>query len=162
MLEEVLKLNDPNQDRKRPLSVTLLAGLVLSITIVHLVRFINSLTLWNFLTVLPGKSPLYLALTGLIGTLVGAVVFWGLWTGKPRAPLATRLLTVIYLSLQWFEQILSVRAGNEFENWPFAAALTLIVLIFVFWTLSHSGARTFFGEMHEPSEEDPRPSPKES
>jgi hypothetical protein len=162
MLEEVLKLNDPNQDRKRPLSVTLLAGLVLSITIIHLVRLINSLTLWNFLTVLPGKSQLYLALNGLIGTLVGAVVFWGLWTGKPRAPLATRLLTVIYLSLQWFEQILSVRAGNEFENWPFAAALTLIVLIFVFWTLSHSGARTFFGEMHEPSEEDPRPSPKES
>ena len=162
MQSEVLELKDPNQVRKRPFSVTLLAGLVLSITIVHLVRFINSLTLWNFLTDLPGKSPFYLALTGLIGTLVGGVVFWGLWTGRPRARLVTLLLTVIYLSLQWFEQILSVRAGNEFENWPFAAALSILVLIFVFWTLSRANTRNFFGEMHEPSEEDPRPSPKES
>jgi len=162
MVEEVLNLRDPNQDRKRPFSVTLLAGLVLSITIVHLVRFISALTLWNFLTVLPGKPPLYLVLTGLIGTLAGALVFWGLWTGKPRSPLATRLLIVVYLSLQWFEQILSVRAGNEFENWPFSVGMTLVVLIFVFWTLSHAGAKAYFGEMNEPSEEDRRPSPKES
>ena len=69
MVEEVLNLNDSIQGRKRPFSVTLLAGLVLSITIVHLVRFINALTWWSFLTTLPGKPPLYLALTGLFGTL---------------------------------------------------------------------------------------------
>jgi hypothetical protein len=162
MVEEVLDLNDSIQDRKRPFSVTLLAGLVLIITIVHLVRFVNALTLWSFLTNLPGKPPLYLALTGLIGSLAGAVVSWGLWTGKPRAPLATRLLIVVYLVYQWVEQILSVRAGNEFENWPFWTSMTLIILIFVNWTLSHQSAKAYFGEMHEPSKEDPRPSPKES
>jgi hypothetical protein len=162
MVEEVLDLNDSIQDRKRPFSVTLLAGLVLIITIVHLVRFVYALTLWSFLTNLPGKPPLYLALTGLIGSLAGAVVSWGLWTGKPRAPLATRLLIVVYLVYQWVEQILSVRAGNEFENWPFWTSMTLIILIFVNWTLSHSGAKAYFGEMHEPSKEDPRPSPSES
>ena len=151
MVEEVLNLNDSIQDRKRPFSVTLLAGLVLSITIVHLVRFINALTWWSFLTTLPGKPPLYLALTGLFGTLAGVVVFWGLWTGKHRAPLATRIIIVVYLGYQWLEQFLSVRAGNKFENWPFATVATLIVLIFVFWTLSHSAAKAYFGEMHEPS-----------
>jgi hypothetical protein len=158
MANEVLNLSDSNNDRKRPFSVTLLAVLVLSITIVHLVRFINTLTLWNFLTELPGKSPIYLVLTGLFGFIAGAVVFWGLWTGKPRAPLAMGLLTVIYLSLQWLEQILVVRAGNEFENWPFMVGMTLFGLIFVFWTLSHARSRAYFGEMHEPSEKNTGPS----
>ena len=155
-------MSDSNINRKRPFSVTLLAVLVLSITIVHLVRFINTLTLWNFLTDLPSKSPLYLALTGLFGFVAGAVVFWGLWTGKPRAPLATGLLTVIYLSLQWLEQILVVRAGNEFENWPFMVGMTLIGLIFVFWTLFHPSSKAYFGEMHEPSEKDTGPPSQES
>lgn len=162
MVEEVQKLSESKVSRKRPFSVTLLAVLVLSITIVHLVRFINSLTLWNFLTELPGKPPFYLALTGLFGTIAGALVFWGLWTGNPRAPLATGILTVIYLSLQWLEQILSVRAGNEFENWPFWIGMTLMGLVFVVWTLSHAGSKVYFGEMHESSEKDRRPPLQES
>ena len=154
MDEEIQNLSEPKLDRKRPTSVTLLAVLVLSITIVHLVRFINTLTLWNFLTELPGKSPIYLALTGLLGSVAGTAVFWGLWTGKPRAPLATGILTVVYLGLQWIEQIIAVRAGNEFENWPFWVGMTLIGLIFVFWTLSHAGSKAYFGEMHESSKKD--------
>lgn len=162
MVVEVLTLSDSNLDRKRPFSVTLLTVLVLSITIVHLVRFINTLTLWNFLTELPGKSPIYLGLTGMFGFIAGALLSWGLWTGKPRAPLAAAVLTVIYLCIQWLEQILAVRAGNEFENWPFMVGMTLIVLIFVFWTLSHASSKAYFGEMHESSEKNTRPPTKES
>ena len=162
MVAEVLNLSDPNLDRKRPFSVTLLAVLVLSITIVHLVRFINTLTLWNFLTDLPGKSPIYLVLSGSVGFIAGSLLVWGLWTGRPRAPLAAAILTVIYLSIQWIEQIISVRAGNEFENWPFMVGMTLIVLIFVFWTLFHASSIAYFGEMHESSEKNTRPPSKES
>lgn len=149
MVEEVLKLSDSIQGRKRPFSVTLLAVLVLIITIIHLVRFINALTMWSFLSTLPSKPPFYLALTGLIGSIAGIVVFWGLWTGKPNTPLATRILAVVYLGYQWLEQLLAVRAGNKFENWPFAMITTLTFLLFVFWTLSHSAAKVYFGEMHE-------------
>ena len=149
MVEKVQDLGNLNQNRKRPFLVTLLALLVLSITIIYLVRLVNSITLWDFLAALPGISPLYLVLTGLIVTLVGALLFWGLWSGNPRAPKAARLLTVVYLGYQWLEWIRSVRVGNEFENWPFAAGMTLFVLIFIFWTLSRSDAKTFFGEMHE-------------
>jgi hypothetical protein len=154
MEEENQKLSESGPERKRPTSVTLLAVLVLSITIVHLVRLINTLTLWNFLTDLPGKSPIYLALTGLFGFLTGSVLFWGLWTGKSWARLATGILTVFYLGLQWTEQIIAVRAGNEFENWPFWVGMTLIGLIFVFWTLSHAGSKAYLGEMHESSKKD--------
>jgi len=151
MVEKVQDLGNLLQNRKRPFLVTLVALLVLSITIIYLVRLVKSIDLWNFLAALPGISPLYLALTGLIVTLAGALLFWGLWTGNPSAPKATRILTVVYLGYQWFEWILSVRIGNEFENWPFAASMTLFVLIFIFWTLSRSDAKTFFGEMHEQS-----------
>ena len=151
MVEKVQDLGNLNQNRKRPFLVTLLALLVLSITIIYLVRLVNSITLWNFLTALPGISPLYLALTGLIVTLAGALLFWGLWSGNPRAPKAARLLTVVYLGYQWLEWIMSVRVGNEFESWPFATGMTLFVLLFIFWTLSRSDAKTFFGEMHEQS-----------
>jgi hypothetical protein len=151
MEEKDQDLGNLLQNRKRPFLVTLLALLVLSITIIYLVRLINSITLWNFLAALPGISPLYLALTGLILTLVGALLFFGLWTGNPRAPRATRVLTVAYLSYQWLEWIISVRVGNEFENWPFAAGMTLFALIFIFWTLSRSDAKTFFGDMYEQS-----------
>jgi len=151
MEEKDQDLGNLLQNRKRPFLVTLLALLVLSITIIYLVRLINSITLWNFLAALPGISPLYLALTGLILTLVGALLFFGLWTGNPRAPRATRVLTMAYLSYQWLEWIQSVRIGNEFENWPFAAGMTLFVIIFIFWTLSRSDAKTFFGDMYEQS-----------
>jgi len=151
MIDEVLNLSDLTQVGKRPFLVTLLAVVVLSITIIHLVRLVNTLTQWNFLASFPGISPPYLALTGLFWVIVGALLFWGLWTGKSSTPQTTRVLTVVYLSYQWIERILSVRAGNELENWPFAAGMTLIVLIFIFWTLSRSGAKAYFGEMHEPS-----------
>jgi hypothetical protein len=151
MEEKDQDLGNLLQNRKRPFLVTLLALLVLSITIIYLVRLINSITLWNFLAALPGISPLYLALTGLILTLVGALLFFGLWTGNPRAPRATRVLTVAYLGYQWLEWIQSVRVGNEFENWPFAAGMTLFVIIFIFWTLSRSDVKTFFGDMYEQS-----------
>jgi hypothetical protein len=151
MEENIQNLHDPEVDRKRPFSVTLLAVLVLIITTVHMVRFINTLTLWNFLTELPGKSPIYLALTGLLGSIAGALSFWGLWFGKSWARIATGILIVVYLGLLWIDQIIAVRAGNKFENWPFWVGMTLVTLIFVFWTLLHASSKAYFGEMHEPS-----------
>jgi hypothetical protein len=151
MTGKVQILDNRQQKRNRPFLVTLLALLVLSITIIYLVRLVNTLTSWNFLAALPGISPLFLAFTGLIVTLAGALLFWGLWTGKPGTPRATRILTVAYLGYQWLEWILSIRVGNEFENWMFAASMTIFVIFFIFWTLSRSDAKIFFGEMHEQS-----------
>ena len=139
---------------RRPFAVTLLACLVLIITIVHLVRFVYAITWWLFLTALQGSPPLWIALTGLIGLLIGAALFWGLWIGHPRAPLAARILIPFYLGLQWAEQMLALQRGSKFENWPFMAAISLVVIIFTYWTLSTSQAKIYFGELHESSEKD--------
>jgi hypothetical protein len=155
-------LSEFNQDVKRPFSVTLLACLVLIITSVHLVRLVYAITWWRFLTTLPGKAPFYIALTGLIVSLFGAALFWSLWTGKPSAPLATKISIPVYLGWQWVEQIFSVWRGNNFENWPFMAAISLVVITFTFWTLSTSRAKIYFGELHEPSKKDRRPAQPKS
>jgi hypothetical protein len=139
---------------RRPFAVTLLAGLVLTITIVHLVRFVYAITWWRFLSTLLGNPPLLIAFSGLIGLLIGSALFWGLWIGHSRAPQAARILVPIYLGMLWIEQILSIQRGNRFENWVFMTMSSLVVIIFTYWALSTQSAREYFGELHEPSEED--------
>lgn len=139
---------------KRPFSVTLLSFLVLIITIVHLLRLVYAVSWWRFLTALQGNPPLLIAFTGFIGTLLGAVLFWGLWIGHPRAPLVTKILVPLSLGWEWLEKLLSVQRGNQFENWPFMTASSLVMIIFTYWTLSTASAKKYFGELHEPSEED--------
>jgi fucose 4-O-acetylase-like acetyltransferase len=147
-------LSKSSQDLKRPFGVTLLSCLVLIITIVHLVRLIYAITWWRFLATLPGKPPLLLALTGLIGFLLGAALSWELWFGNSRAPLAARILIPVYLGWQWLEQVLAVWRGNRFENWPFMTVISLVVILFTYLTLSTSRAKLYFGEMDEPSKKD--------
>lgn len=137
---------------RRPFSVTLLACLVLIITIVHLVRFVYAITWWRFLTDLHGNPPLWILSSGLVVFLVGATLFWGLWNGFSLAPQAARILIPLYLGVQWLEQIIAIQRGNQFENWPFMAAISLIVIIFTYWTTFTPQAKEYFGELHEPSE----------
>jgi fucose 4-O-acetylase-like acetyltransferase len=59
-------LGNRNQKSKRPFSVTLFALAVLSIAVIHLVRFIQAIQQWEFLASWPGVSPLYLAVTGIV------------------------------------------------------------------------------------------------
>ena len=144
-------MDDLNHKPKRPFLVTVLAVVVLSITILQFLRFINAFTLWDFLSELPTIDPLYFALTGLIWSILGGILFWGLWSGKHMAPRATRILVTAFILYQWIERIIFVRQGHQLENWQFMIGMTLLVLIFIIWTLSRSDAKTFFGEVHESS-----------
>lgn len=133
----------------RPFLVTLVAILVLTITGIHLVRFIQTLSWWDFLSSLPRISPVYLALTGLIWTLAGLPIFFGLWLGRPGLPKATRLLAVAYALYVWLDRLLVANVEYEMVNWPFAAALTALLLFIVLWTFSRPPVKAFFGEMNE-------------
>ncbi len=82
--------------RKRPLSVTLLALFVLTIACVNLVRWIQALKQWSFLASLPGVSPFYIFITGLVWALAGLSIFTGLWLGLRWAPAGTRIVILLY------------------------------------------------------------------
>src|SRR4030042_4223594 len=78
----------------RPASVTILAIGVLIITVINLVRLILSIRDWEFLASWPGVSPLYITLTGLIWTLTGLILLWGLWREKNWAPRRMQALVI--------------------------------------------------------------------
>jgi len=69
-------------ENQRPFSVTLLAIGVLSLTSLHLARFILAIRQWSFIVASPANiSPLYLIVTGLLWGLAGLPLAWGLWRG---------------------------------------------------------------------------------
>lgn len=134
---------------KRPFSVTLLTVLVLIIACIYLIRFAETLYLWNFILSLQTISPLYLAFTGLIWTVIGFPLSWGLWRGHPRAPKVTHLLALAYPLYYWLDRLLVASAAEVDSNWPFASAVTILLIILIFWVFSRSKVKNFFGVMHD-------------
>jgi hypothetical protein len=133
---------------RRPFSVTLLAIMVLIITGIYLIRFIQTLRLWGFLSDLPGISPSYLAITGLFWTMVGLLLAWGLWRGRPGTPKAARIAVLAFALYYWLNRFVLANTSEDFVNWPFAATGTIILIGLNFWILSRPNIRTFFGEGH--------------
>lgn len=120
---------------KRPFLVTLLAVLVLIISCINLIRLIEAIRMWDFLAILPGVSPLYIALTGLFWVLVGFPLAWGLWRGHPQAPLATHILVLVYALYYWFDRIFIAQTVNATSNWLFAVIVTVVMILLTFWAL---------------------------
>jgi hypothetical protein len=150
---------DPAPEVKRPSGVTLLALGVLSIAGLNLVRFILAIRSWQFLSSLPGVSPLYLALSGLIWGVVGIPLFWSLWRGRHWAPRLLQAVMLTYAAYYWLDRIfLEERVVNATQqsssaflplNWPFTITITALIMVVTVWVLSRPGTKIFFGEQHE-------------
>jgi hypothetical protein len=143
------------QINKRPLSVTLLALIVLIITVINLMRLCLSVRYWSFLSSRSGISPLYLALTGLIWSAAGLSLLWGLWKAKKWAPKLMQAVGLTYALYYWLDRIFLMDrpvsgATNAFSaalpiNWQFSAGVTLIGLVFMVWTLGRKKVKAYFG-----------------
>jgi hypothetical protein len=138
-----------NLSSPRPLSVTLLALGVLSIASLNLLRLMDAVRLWEFLSKLLPISPLYQALTGLIAGGAGLILVWGLWKGRGWAPRFTRLVSLAYLMYYWLDRLLLSNADSRRSNLPFSIGATLVLLALVFWILSRPKAKAFFGDDYE-------------
>jgi len=129
----------------RPFSVTLLAAVVLIFTALNGLRLVMAIRLWEFLSTLPVDVPvIYLAITGAFWAGAGLVIVTGLWFGLKWDPLLTRTAIVLYAIYYWLDRLLIAESMAIAARWPFAIGLTIILLIFAFWTLSRSKARLFF------------------
>jgi hypothetical protein len=127
----------------RPFSVTLLAFGVLIIAGFHLVRAIQALIQWEVIaSLLPGLQ-IYLGLSGLAWALVGLPLAWWLWRGHPRGLRLVRWISLTYALYYWLDRLL-LRGGLDPVNLPFAIGLTILSLLFVFWTLSRGRVRKYF------------------
>jgi hypothetical protein len=136
----------------RLVGVTLITLGVLTIACLNLLRLALSLREWGFLSTVESISPLYQALTGLIWSTTGFLLFWGLWRRKRWAPKAAgwwSLLYALYYCLDRFVLTAWLKSGQPPSNLAFTLGLTLVILAFVFWNLSRPKIKTLFGETHE-------------
>jgi len=140
----------------RPGLVTILALGVLIITILNLLRLVLSITNWDFLNSWPEVSPWYMVLTGLVWSLTGSLVFWGLWTAKKWAPKLMVAVSLTYALYYWLDHIFLMNhptggvAGTQRillpVNWRFAAGVTVFCLVYIAWTLNRSRVKAYFNQ----------------
>jgi len=133
-----------------PFSVTLVALGVLILAGINLLRFIEALRQWQFLSTLLPISPLYLALSGLAWGGLGLSIVWGLWSGFRWAARALRWAALAYTLYYWIDR-LTLSSPVAETNWLFAAVTNALILSLIFWILSRRKAKVFFGELHDRS-----------
>jgi len=143
------------RSNKRPRSVTLLALGVLIITVINLARLALSIRYWGFLSYLSGVSPFYLAITGLIWTVSGVFLLWGLWRAKIWAPRLMQAAGLTYALYYWLDLIFlkdhpMSGASGAIQvllpiNWQFSAGMTVVCLAYIVWTLGGAKVKAYFG-----------------
>src|SRR5512141_2255525 len=92
--------------RKRPFGVTLLLWLVLTLSAWGAVRLFAALRWWDVLSEFGARlSPLYLSIAGAGWVVVGAVLLWGLFGGKPWIRWAIPVSISLWLVAYWVERM---------------------------------------------------------
>lgn len=127
----------------RPFSVTLLTLGVLILAVMNLTRLVRGAMLWDFLAEILPLSPLYFVLTGLIWTLTGGALLWGLWRGETWTPRFTMLAALAYSLYFWIDRLF-LASSARMINWPFAAAANLLLLVWMWWIFRRPGTKAFF------------------
>ncbi len=134
----------PNFSSTRPFIVTLLIVEVLILTGLNGFRSLEAFRYWDLLSSISmSVSPTYLAVSGLVWTLIGSALFLILWRGLPIAPNLLRIFAVIYGLYYWIDRwLLTVLNSNE--RWPFALLITTFGIALPFIGLTRPKVSTFF------------------
>jgi hypothetical protein len=134
---------------RRPNGVTLFALLVLTFAVLNLLRLVQAVQKWDLLAVYLPISPAYLLLIGLLWTVVGFPLAWGLWRGWRLAYYLSPVVLLGYTLYVWADRLLLSGYSERQENWPFVAALNILILAWSLWVLTRPRARAYFGEKYE-------------
>ena len=133
--------------RKRPFGVTLLLWAVLSLSAWGVVRLLAALRWWDVLNEFGARlSPLYLSITGAGWALVGAVLLWGVFSGKPWMRLALPLSILLWLMGYWIERVFfeSPRA-----NLLFALIVSILLFVVILISAFNRNTKEFFVGIEE-------------
>ena len=133
------------QDMKRPVSVTILILLVLTIGGLNLIRFVQSLTQRSLLVELLPISPLYLTATGLFWCVLCGIVLWGIFRRKSWVKIVALSSAFLYVTYFWVDRIWLTQQGSRTGNDIFAVLMSIIMLGFTLWVFSTSRVKVYFG-----------------
>ena len=139
----------PATFRQRPITVTILALLVLIIAISNLIRFWSAIDYWEILTTLEIKpGPLYIALTGLFWALAGCWLAWLLWKGHRKSKLALIIFSILYLLYVWLDRLF-FQSHLPQKNTVFIVGLQILVVFYIILTLLLPSNQEFFSRKHD-------------
>lgn len=135
--------------RRRPFPVTLLAWLVLSLSVWGAVRLLATLRWWDVLNEFEARlSPLYLSITGVVWIVTGLVLLWGLFSAKLWTPRAIPVAVFLWLAQYWMERLFfqSPRA-----NLLFALIVSVVLIMVTIISAFNRKTNEFFirSEEHE-------------
>lgn len=134
---------------RRPFGVTLLALVVLIFSALNLLRLLQAIQKWDLLASLLPISPAYLVLSGLLWTVVGLPLAWGIFRGWRLAYYLSPVILIGYSLYLWADRLLLSGYAERQENWPIVAALNIFVLAWSLWVLTRPKAKVYFGEKDE-------------
>ncbi|WP_299025242.1 hypothetical protein [uncultured Thermanaerothrix sp.] len=115
----------------------LLLGLF-GLTLTQALRCVQALILWNWLIeigIWPG--PAYLALTGVVFTLLGATAILGVWQQRVWGLYLSGITLVSWSLWNWVDRLFVAVSPTIRDNWPFALGLNGVLLVIGFLVLHH-------------------------
>lgn len=118
-------------------------------TLTQAMRLVQAVALWPWLMGIqlwPG--PTYLAVTGFIWALAGAVGIVGLWRRRGWGLRLCETTLVAWSAWNWVDRLWVSSSPTGLWNWPFALAVNLIMLISVF-LLTHAERKDDYGVKDE-------------
>ena len=129
---------------KRPLSVSLLCGVVLIVAGLNLVRLGQSLAEWKLLETLLPVSPAYLAVTGVVWGALGLLAAWRLWQGQIWARWFGLGYIVLFSVYYWVDRLFLPGYPGRNSNWQFSAVMNFLLIALSIWILTRPKAKGFF------------------
>jgi hypothetical protein len=125
--------------------ITLALAVVLITTGWNVTRAITALAWSRLLAKYTGSpGPLYIGLTGAIFGILGGAVLWAFWRRMEWAPGALVGSTWIYVAWSWLDRLLLQTRFRA--NWPFAAVVTAMVLVWITSVALDRRNRAYFGK----------------
>ena len=132
---------------RRPWSVTWLALFVLIIAGSNLIRLIEALREWQFLSQTIDVSPLYLAVSGALWIVVGFPLAWAIWRGWRGSNVLTLVAASAYSVYYWFDHL--VMAHGSLSNWRFAVGFNAFILLALVYIFTRRKVKDYMGVTHE-------------
>jgi len=138
-----------DSSHNRPVTVTILAFVVLLIAVTNLIRFWASIQYWETMVAIEvSPGPWYFALTGLVWGLLGCWLVWIVWRGHPGCKKAIKILSVLYFIYFWLDR-LAFQNHIPSQNSPFIAGFGILVVFYMVFTLLLPSNQEFFSRKHE-------------
>ena len=130
---------------KRPLSVTIIILLVLITGGLNLIRLIQSVKQWALLKEILPFPPLFLTILGSFWFVVSALLLWGITRRKSWTVRLIQGTSILYILVFWIDRSWLAVQDSRITNDLFAVTATIILLIFVFISLSRRDVKDYFG-----------------